>query len=155
MEHLRHLLVKALCVAVCVGYLWATEPISLRRFAKTGKIGFMDGNGIVRIPARYSGASDFNEGLAPVAILPAKKRHSRMVHMGRTASLRVSSGDSSTPPARLSFRSIFRKPGLSRRAALLFAPDGGGASLMQQVGGYLNRSSLLSGTSTKGLLRFS
>jgi hypothetical protein len=45
------------------------QIISLHLFARAGKYGFMDDDGVVRILAQYDKALDFSEGLAPVAIL--------------------------------------------------------------------------------------
>ncbi len=45
------------------------QPISLHPFAKAGKYGFIDDDGMVRIPARFAGALDSTEGLAPAAVI--------------------------------------------------------------------------------------
>ena len=55
----------------------AVEPISLHTFAKAGKFGFMDDDGIIRIPPRWDMALDFSEGLAAVAIISGHEIYER------------------------------------------------------------------------------
>ena len=51
----------------------AGEPVmvvdSLHPFARAGKYGFKDDDGVVRIQPRYDGAGEFTESLAPVAVI--------------------------------------------------------------------------------------
>jgi hypothetical protein len=61
--------IEAASVLVLAFSALAAEPISLHTFAKSGKYGFMDDDGMVRIPPRRDNALDFSEGLAGVAVI--------------------------------------------------------------------------------------
>jgi hypothetical protein len=56
-----------LAATVVVTLPLLAQQVSLHVFAKGGKYGFMDDDGVVRIPARFDKALDFAEGMAPAA----------------------------------------------------------------------------------------
>jgi hypothetical protein len=54
-----------------------SQPISLHVFAKAGKYGFVDDDGIHRIPAQFDKALDFTENMAPAARVAGTKVYKR------------------------------------------------------------------------------
>jgi WG containing repeat len=57
--------------------LLLAQPISLHVFGKAGKYGFVDDDGVLRIPARFDRALEFAENMAPAARLEGTKVYGR------------------------------------------------------------------------------